>query len=332
MSITPTQPNLPNMNPKTFWQRPEGVTGALFMAAILGGGGYLLYKALPTLILLAQNTMYLLMLLIGIGILLYMILDPKMRNLVWYMYKSVMRWITGIFVNIDPIGILKSYVDTLETNLGKMSKQIGNLQGQMQQLNGVMQSNNKEIQDAMKRAEQAKKQGMEQQITLETRKAARLQDSNQKYQVLFNRMDLLKKILTKMYDNSEILKEDTKDQVRVKEQERKAIRTSHSAMQSAMSVLSGDPDQRAMFEMAMENINNDVAGKVGEMERFMEQTSKVMGSIDLQNGVFEDEGMKMLEEWEKGNILSNDKFELRELPKGDKSNDPANSGYDTLFK
>ncbi|MFM2267383.1 MAG: hypothetical protein RL757_824 [Bacteroidota bacterium] len=331
MSITPTQPNLPS-NPKTFWQRPEGVTGALFMAAILGGGGYLLYKALPTLILLAQNTMYLLMLLIGIGILLYMILDPKMRNLVWYMYKSVMRWITGVFVNIDPIGILKSYVETLESNLGKMSKQIGNLQGQMQQLNGVMQSNNKEIQDAMKRAEQAKKQGMEQQITLETRKAARLQDSNQKYQVLFNRMDLLKKILTKMYDNSEILKEDTKDQVRVKEQERKAIRTSHSAMQSAMSVLSGDPDQRAMFEMAMENINNDVAGKVGEMERFMEQTSKVMSSIDLQNGVFEDEGMKMLEEWEKGNILSNDRLELRELPKGDKANDPSSSGYDTLFK
>jgi predicted nucleic acid-binding Zn-ribbon protein len=332
MSITPTQPNMPNMNPKTFWQRPEGVTGALFMAAIIGGGGYMLYKILPVLQVMVFSTLQILLGLIGIAVLLYVILDPKMRNLIWYMYKSVMRWITGVFVNIDPIGILKSYVEKLEGNLGKMSKQIGNLQGQMTQLKGVMDGNNKEVENAMKRAEQAKKQGLEQQITLETRKAARLQDSNEKYRILYGRMDLLKKVLTKMYDNSEILMEDTKDQVRVKEQERKAIRTSHSAMQSAMSVLSGDPDQRAMFEMAMENINNDVAGKVGEMERFMEASSKVMSSIDLQNGIFEDEGAKMLEQWEKGNILSDEKFDLKPLPKGDQANSPDNSGYDSLFR
>lgn len=55
-----------------------------------------------------------------------------------------------------------------------------------------------------------------------------------------------------MYSNSEILLEDTKDQVRVKEQERKAIRASHSAMKSAMSIIKGDPDKRAMFDQAMQ--------------------------------------------------------------------------------
>ncbi|MCC7467419.1 MAG: hypothetical protein IT261_14155, partial [Saprospiraceae bacterium] len=47
------------IKPKNFWERPEGVTGGIFMAAILLGGGYLLYKALPTLITLASNTLYL---------------------------------------------------------------------------------------------------------------------------------------------------------------------------------------------------------------------------------------------------------------------------------
>jgi hypothetical protein len=37
-------------------------------------------------------------LLAALGVIVYVILDPKMRNLVWYMYKSIMRWITGIFV------------------------------------------------------------------------------------------------------------------------------------------------------------------------------------------------------------------------------------------
>jgi hypothetical protein len=34
------------------------------------------------------------------------------------------------------------------------------------------------------------------------------------------------------------------------------------------------------------------------MENFMQLSSKFMESLDLQNGVFEEEGLKMLEEWE----------------------------------
>ncbi|MCB0633817.1 MAG: hypothetical protein KDD15_29000, partial [Lewinella sp.] len=107
----------PEFKPKSFWQRPEGVTGMIFMAALLLGGGFLLYTALPTLVLLAQNTLYLALMLGVLGAIVYMVLDPRMRNLVWYMYKSVMRWVTGLFVQIDPIGILKSYVDDLKDNL-----------------------------------------------------------------------------------------------------------------------------------------------------------------------------------------------------------------------
>ncbi len=51
--------------------------------------------------------------------------------------------------------------------------------------------------------------------------------------------------------------------------------------------------------MAMEAIADDVSQKVGEMERFMQLSENFMQSIDLQNGVFEEEGLKMLEMWEK---------------------------------
>jgi len=104
--------------------------------------------------------------------------------------------------------------------------------------------------------------------------------------------------LAKMYENSEILLEDTRDQVKVKQAEREAIRTSHSAMSSAMKVISGDKDKKAMFDMAVEAIADDVATKVGEMERFMDMSSRFMDSVDLQNGVFEEEGLKMLEQFE----------------------------------
>ncbi len=92
--------------------------------------------------------------------------------------------------------------------------------------------------------------------------------------------------------------EDVQDQVMVKEQERKAIRSSHSAMKSAMNVISGDKDKRAMFDAALEAIADDVSQKVGEMERFMELSDNFMKSVDLQNGIFEEEGLAMLEKWE----------------------------------
>lgn len=332
----------PGGKPKSFWKRPEGVTGTLFLLGIIGGLGYVLYTFGPQLIALTSNILYLSLLLLALGAIVYMVLDPKMRNLVWYMYKSVMRGLTSMFVTIDPIGILKNYVEDLQDNLRKMRKQIGAIRGQMRKLQGLMEKNNDEIEKNMKLASAARDKGMEKQMLLSSRKAARLKESNEKYQTLLNKMEVLYRILNKMHQNSEILLEDTKDQVQLKEQERKAIRASHSAMKSAMNVMSGDPDKRAMFDMAMENIADDVANKVGEMERFMEMSSSFMDSVDLQNGIFQEEGLQMLEKWEKESTLmlmegsqpSEDTLDLNQdvaRPEKQKRSG-SDSSYDNFFE
>lgn len=288
--------------PKSFWQRPEGVTGTVILAGLVLGGGYLLYTAMPVLLSLAQNLLYLSGMLIVLGAILYMVLDPKMRNLVWYGYKSVMRWVTGMFVQIDPIGILKSYVDDLRNNLSKMNQQISKLRGQMHRLREIIINNQREIKTNLTLASKAKETNKQAMMILKSRKAGRLQDSNLRLEDLHKKMEILYRVLTKMYENSEILLEDIQDQVVVKEQERKAIRASHSAMKSAMNIIAGDKDQRYMFDMALEAIADDVSQKVGEMERFMEMSANFMNSVDLQNGVFEEEGLRMLEKWEKEGV------------------------------
>lgn len=332
----------PQQGRKSFWKRPEGMTGMLFMAALILGGGYLIVANMAAIVALMQNVLYLSLMLAALGVIVYMILDPKMRNLIWYMYKSVMRSITGMFVQLDPIGILKSYVEDLEDNLKKMRKQIGLLRGQMRKIQGLMEKNDKDIENNLKLAAAARDKGKDQQMVLSSRKAARLKESNQKYQVLYNKMEVMYRILNKMHQNSEILLEDTRDQVKLKEQERKAIRASHSAMKSAMSVISGDPDKRAMFDMAMENITEDVANKVGEMERFMEMSASFMDSVDLQNGVFEEQGLKMLEEWEQKSTLmlmdgsekSSDSLDLNDsfAQPEKRTQSSGSSSYDNLFE
>ena len=289
-----------SFKPKSFWKRPEGVTGALVLAAILGGVG-LLVTSLPWAVIFA-NTIYLAATLMVLAAVVYMAVDPKMRNLIWYMYKSVMRWVTGLFVQIDPIGILKSYVDDLENNLRKMDRQIGQLRGQMHKLKEVIVNNQRQIQSNLQLASKARDTNKEAMMILKSRKAGRLRDSNLKLEDLYRKMEVLYRVLNKMFENSAVLAEDVKDQVAVKEQERKAIHASHGAMKSAMNVISGDKDKRYMFDQALEAIADDVSNKVGEMERFMDMSSNFMESVDLQNGVFEEEGLAMLEKWEKEGV------------------------------
>lgn len=334
--------------PKSFWQRPEGVTGLIFLAALVVGGGLLLVKYIGALVLFASNTLNLAILLLALGAIIYMVLDPKMRALVSYMYKSVMRAITGIFVQIDPIGILKSYVDDLKSSLGKMNRQITQLRGQMHKLKEIIFNNQKDIHSNLQLASKAKDSNQQNIMILKSRKAGRLKESNLKLEDLYRKMEILYRVLNRMYENSSIMMEDVQDQVMVKEQERKAIRASHSAMKSAMAIISGDKDKRALFDQALEAVADDVSQKVGEMERFMEMSDNFMKSVDLQNGVFEEEGLRMLEKWEKEGvslILGNEKASLI-LEAGDEGNvldlsapvkvpvrasDHRNQ-YDTLFE
>lgn len=283
---------------KSFWQRPEGVVGAVFLVALIAGGGFLLTQFLPAIIALTEKAIGLVGVIVALAALVYVIVDPKFRALIGYGYQSVMRWITGLFVTIDPIGILKSYVEDLQDNLRNMNKQINKLRGQMHQLREIIHKNKKEIDSNMKLASKAKAQNNQSMMILKSRKAGRLKDSNIRLDTLYKKMEVLYRVLKRMYENSEIMMEDIKDQVELKEQEYKAIKASASAMKSARDIIQGDKDKKAMFDQALEAIADDVANKVGEMERFMEVSSNFMDSIDLQNGVFEEEGMEMLEKWE----------------------------------
>ncbi|MFD2562772.1 hypothetical protein [Aquimarina rubra] len=287
-----------SLKPKTFWKRPEGKTGMLFMGLLGAGGLYGLYKVLPFLITIVENTLYLGVLLAVLGALIYIVLDPKMRNLIFYMYKSFMRWLTGLFIQIDPIGILKSYIEDLHDNLKKMNKQIASLKGQMKRLQTIIYDNKKNINNNLKLASAAKERDKKGIMILKSRKAGRLKESNMKLDELYKKMEILYRVLVKMYENSEILLEDIEDQVMVKEQERKAVRAGHSAMKSAMNIIAGNNDKKEMFDRALEAIADDVSMKIGEMERFMEMSNNFMDSIDLQNGIFEEEGLELLEKWE----------------------------------
>lgn len=292
----------PNKKTKSFWKRPEGVTGAVFLAGIGVAGIVLLDKILPWLIKLMQNTLHAGLLLATIGAITFVLLDVRFRNFVSYAYKSVMRKLTGMLIELDPINILRIHIDEMKKNRSNMNAQIENLRGQLRRLQNIISQNKEDHENNLKLAQRAQKEGKQHVVTLQTRKAGRLQQSNITLNNLYVKMELLYRMLGKMFETAGILIEDTEDEVNVKERERNAILSGHSALRSAMAIISGDPDKKAMFDQAMEFMVEDIGQKAGEIERMMEVSATFLDSIDLQNGVYEEDGLKMLEQWEKESV------------------------------
>ena len=106
---------------KSFWSRPEGIVGGVVLGGALLAGGWLISTSIAALLAFFTTTIGIVVGLSILGLVIFMALDSKTRALVGFMYKSLMRWITGIFIKIDPISILKSYVDDLKSNLKKMT-------------------------------------------------------------------------------------------------------------------------------------------------------------------------------------------------------------------
>jgi len=287
------------LTPKSFWNKPEGQAGKLFLIIILVAIGYAFFKFLPVILLLLQNTLYAIILLAVIGVIIFLLLDPRFRNLIFYSYKMIMRFITGLIIELDPIAIIEGHVQYLKKKRDTMEQQISNLRGQMVNLQNEMNDNVKNINNNLKLASLAKERGKTDTTIINARKAGRLKDSNVNINELYTKMEKLYHFLTKMFQASNMLIEDVEDEVKVKKRERKAILAGYSAFNSARKILKGDSDKQDIFNQAMEFIKEDVGAKVGEIDRFMEVSSFILDNADLQNGVNIEEGFNLLEKWEK---------------------------------
>jgi hypothetical protein len=285
---------------KSFFQRPEGKTSIVFMIAAMAGLGYGLYKLMPYVVELLKNTLYAISLAAAIAFFVFVISDKRVRTLASYGWKSLMRFITGLIVEIDPIGILKGYAEDLNARLEEMKKSMASLNGQTVRLKSIIDKNEADRTKSLQIAKQAHdKADMKPAFILQSRQAGRLQKSNITLQALYNKMQAMLKAMRKYYDVSEFTVRDIEGEIEVKTQERAAIKASYGAFTSARKILQGEGDQRALFDQAMEHLADDYAMKIGEIELFMDMSEGFIKTMDLENGVYEQDALDQFEEWER---------------------------------
>lgn len=289
---------------KGFFERPEGKLGMVVIVAMVVGVLIGLDKITPFLIRVLENTIHTAIL---IGVILgaiFLITNKQFQAICINLFKNTMRWITGWVITIDPIGILKNYLDEMKANMSKMQDQITKLNGQKHNLIQTINKRKTEGEQHEKMALAAKKKGDMHNATLYARKMERAVDSVNKLEVPLQKMEMIHTVLTKMKKNIHLLYEDTKDEILVREEEYEGIKSAHAAMSSAQKLINGS-SQKEMFEQSMEFLAEDIAMKIGEMDEIMEASTNFMDSIDLQNSVWDEKGLATLERIEKGGKLFN---------------------------
>lgn len=288
---------------KGFFERPEGKTGMVFIVlgvlAMLVAGNTIM----PWVITALQNTLHAMVLGGTLLAIVALVMNKKFRFLCSSIFKSTMRALTGLFITIDPIGILKNYIEEMKERLDEIADNIAKLIGQKNKLIRSIEEEKRNAEKAAQLAAAAQKRGNKQAIAINARKVARSKEFVGKLEQMRVKIEALEEILKKMRSSVEFLHEDTVDQVRILEAEYKSIKAAHKAMKSAERLIHGD-EAKELFEQSCEFIAEDVANKLGEMEMFMELSEGFMTNVDLQNGVWDEEGMKIIEELgEKGSIF-----------------------------
>src|SRR6266404_5384345 len=255
MSTSPISPTSLAQSAKSFWGRPEGKVGITFLAVVFGGVFlYTWSKILGWLISMLADTIHLAML-AGILVAIIFVLTNWRTHLA---FRLLMRWITGLFITIDPIGVLKDHLVEMKKRRDVMNDQISNVRGAKQRLEDVIAKNTQTAEQNMRLAEQAKKMAqtsdadqklrMELQTRLKANQAGRLQQSNVGYQQLLTKITTLYSLLTKWSTNVDFFIADTEDTVQQAEIQYKTINSAYGAFRKALAVFKGSAEENDLYD------------------------------------------------------------------------------------
>lgn len=306
-----TNPNSPVMQGlKNFWQRPEGTVGkvVLLLAGVAAAYGFV--QILPFLIAAATDALHLAILIGALLLLIFIVSDRRVLTLGKLIFQSTIRYLTGLFIELDPIGILKNYIGEMKKNLAIMDEQLGNLNGSIRTLQNQIDTNQKEAEHSLALANQADKKlaagglsSLDQQQIMAAkvtnqRHAASLLNINKSLTDLRDKLKVLYDQLIRWRATAEFQVTDKENRVSEEEMRRKALKKAYSVFQAAKKIFRGDPIANQIYDQTLEYLADDAGQMLGEMEDFNRLANKLMTNMDLETGAINDEAVKQLTEFQ----------------------------------
>jgi hypothetical protein len=273
------------MEKKSLWELPGGNLGMVVTALLIGGGLIGLYRILPYLIELAENTLYFSLMLGALAGIIFLVTNKQVRQTVKIGFFMIMRKITGWVVEIDPIAIVERRIIDMKKKIQEIAKIMGELKGHIRNGESDLEKSKKEWENTIQRAQVLEKQGDVNGAVVQKRQTVRLKEDCELQ--IKNLGDSKKwyEVLCKIEKMAQYTVEDTENEVEMRKKQFERIKKQHKAFKSVMSIIQGDPDEMAIFNQAMDFMALDMDKKLGEMEHIILNAGGLLSEFDANNGV-----------------------------------------------
>lgn len=327
MGLTPTTPDF-NQVARSFWDRKEGKAGAIVLGALglaaLGAGIFFWGLILPFLIGVAANSIQLAIMVGILAVITSPIWSKRVRLITQLAFQQTMRWTVGMFVELDPIGILRENIKQIREQVAEFSKAVQAISGNRQrviddiakQKAGIRKNGNliKSAEVEIQKLEAAKQKMTDpQQIQEQELSINRISLTRQGYgRIAGAQLQALKReqpaleSLSKLYDQLCRIRdlgtyraEALSQEADIESQTHDLMTSVKSAIRSGSKMLQRDPNQTAVYEQAIEYLNNDASDTLGAMSDFNRWAERSLTDMDIQNGAQAEEAFAMFADMEK---------------------------------
>jgi len=235
---------------KSPWEKPGGTLAKVMLVAMIAGAGYALYKFLPDLIALTQNLLTLTALVGVLALIFFLIMNDTSRNFFKNLYFVIMRKLTGLIVEIDPIAIVKGKIKDMKNRLVKIEEGITKMRGLHVKNEKALEANKRDLEESLKKLQILQKQNKMEESGLLQRHISQLDESVKKRTLNFEKSKQMIDILTKVKKSAEIKVKYTEEEIKLKEEDYELMKANHKALSSIKSLINPQTDDA--FDMAME--------------------------------------------------------------------------------
>lgn len=290
---------------QSFWDTKEGTTGMVFGVGILGLLGYGAYKIMPYIVDLLQNTVYAIGLgVVAVALIWALVIDDTLRNRSWLVYKMLMHKLTYSIIKWDPFGVLREMQERSREKREMVNKHRQNVKAQSTTIRRELEAFQDEKEKVQSQVRWLQKNGKsEALISDEASKLGQLDASITRMTKSYDVIEGFYAQMTRIYEELERFDKRVEWDISMREREYKAINATNTAMQIMRAAIKGTDGDSQMRDQTLAFLTTDYGDKLGRIESAMEDTAKFLEQADMQNAMYADRGMKLLEDL-KGRDLS----------------------------
>lgn len=281
---------------KSFWAKPEGTAGMIFLALAGLVGLWAASLLMPIIVALLANTLMAVVMggaLLGI---IAVIMNPNFRKFGRFLFEKAMRALANLFTNVYPLDVLQSLLAEWKRKLVRVKEGLASVRAELARIIGELNQNGEQINQlkaefrlANKRADEAKlkKDGSayREQTAIKRSRAQMVRmatEQRKAYQTLYEQTRKSYNSLERIYHVLRYKVEVEEFNFETKRAQWDNARQNRSIVRDASSILRGINDSE-LYDQANRRIEEEMYLAEAEIEMLDEFTLDLQRSLEARD-------------------------------------------------